>query len=157
MKILFENIVFVEAQGEHVFDLLDYGPNQAHYKVIGFNTPSLFITDFRKNVNKYLEKCIANNDYSRFAYTFSQPAKLCIKVDSKNDYWIELNDSDVTIPAYILWIVVGMSGEIPIYSCEIQEIQSNQENTSSGMLLYKLEPEKMIPFIELSKSASLFC
>jgi hypothetical protein len=156
-KMLFSNVVFVEIQGPNVLELLNYESTKATYQVNGFTAPCLFISDFRKKVNEILSECLIKDDLTKFAYAFSRPAQLVLERLSNGDFSLELRDTDIEVPDYMVWIVVGLQGVIPIYPHEFQSIQTINNDSYVGLVIYPLESEKMSPFIELSKSVSLFC
>lgn len=119
----------IEIQGEVVLDMISIERDCAKYQLIGFNKPQYFICDYRKHSLHALKACIKSRQFGEFLDLFNQPALVCIRQQNDKNILLELHDSELGNPKYMMWIAVGIKENIiPNYSFIVKEIVSLKEN-----------------------------
>ena len=112
----FNNSAELEIQGAEVLNLLSLEDDYADYEVIGFIEPRVFIRDFRESGKLAIETVLAVGDMGSFANDFNHPSHVTIfSLPAEDAIMIELRETSVSRPQFMLWLAIGIENDIPIY------------------------------------------
>jgi hypothetical protein len=147
-----EKAAWIELQGAKVLDVLEQDDDSITYQVLGFEKPKLLVIDYRKKVKQTFERCLIEDDFSRFPYSFSSPANIILQQNESGDLLLSLSETLEQIPEHMVWIIVGFEGEYPVYDFIFQEVQKNKDNVYSGITIYPLDALTMKEFMKVDAS-----
>ena len=137
MGKLFSGPSHVDIQGERVLRFEEINQGFAQYSLIGYeNGKQVKIIDYRDFGLKAMQSLLETGVLEDFAPKFNHPANTTI-VKTGDGLRIELRDTDVENPPYMLWISIGIDEEIiPDYEFLIREMQPYSDNVAL-LSLYK--------------------
>ena len=105
--------------GDTVLQVIEVENRFAKYQLIGFDSPQIFICDFRKNSLKSIKKVFTltrntgSVTFDGFLEEFTKPALLCIKQQENKNIMVELRDAQIEYPKYLLFLYNGVKIPTP--------------------------------------------
>jgi hypothetical protein len=133
---IFLGAAWVELQGKRVLQPVNVTNEIAEYQVLGFETNSVIIRDFRPAQVKALQSAIESGQIDRLARKLNAPALVRLYKPSRSQLKIDFHETSVRDPAYRLWIAIGMDGALPVYDYKYELITSYGRDKYAYLGLY---------------------
>ncbi len=134
-----ESAVFI--QGPRVLRLLRQDSESALFEVIGFENV-VKIIDHRVDSLLALNTATMTGNVEDYFRVFNRPARLNVEEENSSTILISLTETDVQAPEYMLWIVNGLDGSIPVYDYVIQS-HSFVDNKVNGLVALYRRPKSV--------------
>ena len=151
-QILFSQPSAVTIQGPRVLQYIDRRSDSAAYEVIGFEG-AVALIDYRDVGLQAIDQLLHSGELNEFAPGFNSPAHVLMEEDSEGHLRIELHDTDVAEPTYMLWIVVGLGDQMPVYDYLIEHLVPLDDGRFALVALYK-RPQPSYSSSSRNKSSS---
>jgi hypothetical protein len=137
-KVVFNNTCSVRLQGDTALNLLSEDiSSRAAYQVIGFTNPSITVFDYRTSSIRHLGEILATGNIAKFPSSFNRVASIRVLELSKESIVVELSDSSVKNPDYMLWLAIGINNPIPVYDYNYLLFDQMTEDKYALMAIYK--------------------
>lgn len=150
--LLFSGNLLVEIEGPRVLTLVERFSEYAEYTVVGFQE-HVILRDFRITGLTAIDHVLMTNDVSQFPSEFNGHAYAKIFDFTDSDpLVIELREPTDDSSRYLLWIVVGLGEEVPVYEYLFGLEQPLNDKQYAFIAVADLEDEK--PQIVENKSYS---
>lgn len=135
-NILLYGTASVTIQGPRVLRFLSRERDHAVYDVIGFEE-KVFVYDYRSQGLEAIQRLLETDDCEQFAYKFNTPAYVVIEQQSEDRLVITLQDTYATQPPNMLWIAIGLKGNLPLYDYLFDYVIPFDHNSLAVIALYK--------------------
>lgn len=135
-RILFSQPSFVTIQGPRVLEYLSRQQDSVTYNVIGFDG-TVYLIDYRHAGLKAIDRLLFSGNLDDFAPEFNSPAHVVIEETTHGYLKVELHESNVNEPQYMLWIVVGLEDEMPVYDYLVEHLIPLADGRFALVALYK--------------------
>lgn len=113
--VIFSDNLLVEIEGSYVLQFESFFSDYVEYSVIGFHE-QVILRDYRSSGIAAINHVLISGDISRFPDGFNGQAHATIfDLTDHEPMIVELREPTSHFSHYLLWIVVGLGKEIPIY------------------------------------------
>lgn len=140
----FSGSLAVQFQGAEVLTLLELLEDKVKLKIIGFDRPNIFVTDYRSSTISALKYVLDENKKEEFPGRFNLPAEAIIECEQNGDLQITLRTSAIPDPDYLLWVAIGIGSLIPIYDYLFYHFNKLTEEHYAFISLYR-RPDDRLP------------
>lgn len=113
-NVIYTGNAVVECQGYNPLEVVSLNDSCVTYRVAGFNKLAVQVVDYRLPCLLAAKRAIAGDGASEFVEVFNAVAHVVV-YESKKSIRVEIRDASKRESNVILWIVVGLPGEMPIY------------------------------------------
>lgn len=141
MNQIFSGPAQVAIQGERVLRFIELTGKQATYEIIGFEDPVVTVIDYRSDGLLAIQSLLETGDLKAFAPKFNKPAMIEISQDEMGKIVIELNETNVAHPNFILWVAIGIGSSIPVFEYIYENIRPLNEEKYALLAIYQTSSE----------------
>lgn len=134
---IFSGPAQVEIQGEIALNFISLNESQAQFEVIGITQPKIRFVDHRAAVRRKMKEVLITDKVEQLAEYINCPANITIFPPENGEIVVRLEKTRSKKPRYMLWVAVGIKGDIPLYNYKRIEMQELEENIYSLFTLYK--------------------
>jgi hypothetical protein len=136
-KSIFNGVSFIEIQGEKALNFINSGDNITHYELVGFLNPKISIYDHRPDSVKALKSYLMDLNPGKFLEAFCVLSHLIIREIPDGSLRIDLYPTNSSHSEYMLWVVIGIQNEVPVYPYLFAEFQEMEIHKFAFLSVYQ--------------------
>jgi hypothetical protein len=133
----FSGVARIELQGESALRFLKVLPDRAEYQIIGLKSPVVKVLDYRPIGLKAIRRVLKGGDSKDFPLQFNTPAQVTMHTYKPSKRQIELHETDEEMPAYTLWIAIGIKDYIPVFDYVLKQIEPMADDKFAFLSIYQ--------------------
>jgi hypothetical protein len=135
--IFFSGTAAVEIQGPCVLEFVSLDSTQAQFDIIGITDPKIRVVDLRPTVLHKMKEILKTDKLEQLAYFFNRPARVTILPSVSGQMVVRLEKTRAKNPHHMLWVAIGIEGDIPLYDYKRVQMQELGNNLYAFFAVYK--------------------
>jgi hypothetical protein len=135
--LIFSHDAQVEIQGDEVLQFVDLNNDYAIYQVIGFYEPVVYIHDYRPSGIREIKRLLETGEIDRFAHKFNVLSHVDVTKNEHGNLIIDLYPPKGAERRFMLWIAIGIRGNIPFYRYHVRHIEPLEDGKYAFIGIYK--------------------
>jgi hypothetical protein len=142
---LFSKTAQVEIQGNYALNFISLNEDAAEFEIIGLADPVIKLVDKRPDVRKKMLEILKTGQVEALAAYFNKPARVKMFPLKDGKLTIHLEKTRANKLPYMLWVAIGIKGEIPYYQKPIRlQIEQFEDDTFALFYLFKKPVETVV-------------
>jgi hypothetical protein len=145
----------IEIQGDSVLEYLGMDVESVKYRVLGFESRKVWVTDFRSQAKNAIQAYLDTGDLQAFHRFFNSIAKVVIERFPGAEITLSLYDNSDPQPEAVLWIAIGIENWLPNYDYHLTILEPIDDFHSALLCIYY--PSKVSSWNSLPAHTEVGC